>query len=271
MLTDRPVDSAAAEQDRADAAAGVLLGKALRRARWTIFWERLWPALASAGDRGRPVPRAVLARPVAVAAAARPRRRRCSSSPSSRVAATRAVLPAAHARHATTACAGSIAAAACRIGRRPPWPTRSPTPTEDPLSVALWNAHFERALTAARSLKAGMPAPRVAARDPYALRGLVAVLVIATFFAAGGDRWKRIAAAFDWQGVVLPANFRIDAWVTPPTYTGKPPIILPGMRPGEMHGAARTRPAAGSGSGRQHARRARDRQGRSRRHRRAAA
>jgi hypothetical protein len=26
--------------------------------------------------------------------------------------------------------------------------------------------------------------------------------------------------------VVLPANFRVDAWVTPPAYTGKPPIIL---------------------------------------------
>ena len=44
---------------------------------------------------------------------------------------------------------------------------------------------------------------------------------------------KRIAAAFDWQGVMAPANFRIDAWVTPPTYTGKPPVILPGLRPGE--------------------------------------
>ena len=59
------------------------------------------------------------------------------------------------------------------------------------------------------------------------------VACIATFFAAGGERWKRIAAAFDWQGVVLPANFRVDAWVTPPAYTGKPPIVLPGIHPGE--------------------------------------
>ena len=49
----------------------------------------------------------------------------------------------------------------------------------------------------------------------------------------GGEHWKRIAAAFDWQGVVLPANFRVDAWVTPPAYTGKPPIILAGIHPGE--------------------------------------
>ena len=64
---------------------------------------------------------------------------------------------------------------------------------------------------------------------------------IATFIAAGGERWKRVAAAFDWQGVVLPANFRVDAWVTPPPYTGKPPIILPGIHPGETGAAAASR------------------------------
>ena len=105
--------------------------------------------------------------------------------------------------------------------------------TDDSLSVALWRAHIERTLRAARTLKAGPPTPRLAARDPFALRGLVLFLVIATFFAAGGERMKRIAAAFDWQGVMLPANFRLDAWVSPPPYTGKPPVILQGLRPGE--------------------------------------
>src|ERR1700692_865354 len=36
----------------------------------------------------------------------------------------------------------------------------------------------------------------------------------------------RVAAAFDWNGVLSPANIRVDAWVTPPVYTGKPPVIL---------------------------------------------
>ena len=66
-----------------------------------------------------------------------------------------------------------------------------------------------------------------------ALRALGADLVVASFFAAGGEHIKRVAAAFDWQGVVAPANFRVDAWVTPPVYTGRPPVMLPGMRPGE--------------------------------------
>src|SRR5204862_5930067 len=108
----------------------------------------------------------------------------------------------------------------------------------DPMSSALWQAHIERALRAARNLRAGWPMPQLALRDPFALRALVAVLLIATFFAAGGDRSRRITAAFNWQGFTTPANYRIDAWITPPPYTARPPVILPGMRPGETAHAA---------------------------------
>jgi len=109
---------------------------------------------------------------------------------------------------------------------------------QDPYALALWNAHVARSLQNAKALRAGAPAPRVAGRDPYAVRGLVLIAVIATFIAAGGERWHRVAAAFDWRGVVAPANFRVDAWVAPPAYTGRPPIILPGIHPGETSAAA---------------------------------
>src|ERR1700747_2779888 len=47
-LTDRPADAAAPHQLPPPERAGDdLLARALRRARWTVFWERLWPALAS--------------------------------------------------------------------------------------------------------------------------------------------------------------------------------------------------------------------------------
>ena len=61
----------------------------------------------------------------------------------------------------------------------------------DQFAVALWRAHVERALRAARALKAGVPMPRLAARDPFALRALVLMLVVATFFAAGSERYRR--------------------------------------------------------------------------------
>jgi uncharacterized protein (TIGR02302 family) len=103
----------------------------------------------------------------------------------------------------------------------------------DPVAQALWRAHVERALLSARRLKAGWPTPRISFRDPMAFRALVLFLVIAAFFAASGERVKRITAAFDWTGVVAAANYRVDAWVNPPVYTGRAPVMLQGLRPGQ--------------------------------------
>ena len=64
---------------------------------------------------------------------------------------------------------------------------------QDPYSLALWRAHVERTLAAARAFKAGWPSPRIAVRDPYAVRGLVLIAAIAAFLATGGEHWKRIA------------------------------------------------------------------------------
>jgi uncharacterized protein (TIGR02302 family) len=219
------------ETRQADAATQSLLAAALRRARWTIFWERLWPALTSfATAIGLFLTLSWLGLwlwlpPLGRAAA---------------VIACAAVAVAAAAPFVFVRMPG-LRDALSRIDRGSGLPHRPATALaddlavtpKDPYSLALWNAHVARALAAARALKSGWPSPRVARRDPYAVRALVLMLCVATFFAAGGERWKRIAAAFDWHGVVLPANFRVDAWVIPPAYTGKPPLILPGIHPGE--------------------------------------
>ena len=96
--------------------------------------------------------------------------------------------------------------------------------------------------SAARKLKAGLAdAAAVGARSDRACARWCWCCCVATFFAAGGDRQRRVAAAFNWQGVVTPANYRIDAWVTPPQYTARPPVILPGLRPGEPVRASQRR------------------------------
>ena len=133
--------------------------------------------------------------------------------------------------------------------------------SSDPMTQALWRAHVERALAAARALRAGWPTPRLWLRDPVAVRALVLVLFVATFFAAEGVRERRIAAAFDWRGVVTRANYRIDAWVTPPPYTARPPVILPALRRGGAGGcrAARRANRLGAGGPRQWSHGAEDR------------
>ncbi len=212
----------------------VLLARAVQRARGSLLWERLWPALATlamavglflafswAGlwlvlpPLGRAIGLSFFA--LLTLAAAIPLIR--LQLPSVREALRRLDRVSGELHRPASTVADNIAAN-----------------EHDPVAQALWQAHVERALMAARKLKAGWPSPRLSVRDPMALRALVLILVVASFFGASGEHFKRIAAAFDWQGVVAPANFRIDAWVTPPDYTGRPPVMLSGLRPGETAG-----------------------------------
>jgi uncharacterized protein (TIGR02302 family) len=211
--------------------AGQVLARALARARWSIFWERLWPALASIATAlglflalswlGLWLWLPPLGRAVGLFVFL--------------VLAIAATVPLFLVRVPTRTDGLRRLDRTSLLPHRPATAIadRMAPEASDPLSVALWRSHVERALRAASVLRAGLPLPRLSVRDPFALRALVLTLVIATFFAAGGERYRRIAAAFDWHGVVTPANFRVDAWVTPPTYTGRPPLILPGLRLGE--------------------------------------
>jgi uncharacterized protein (TIGR02302 family) len=209
----------------------LLLTRALRRARGSILWERLWPALAAMATvvglflafswAGLWLVLPPLARAIglflfliAIVAAALPLL--ILRLPSVYDGLRRLDRSTGEMHRPATTVADRLAAN-----------------SQDPVAQALWQAHVERALMSARKFKAGWPTPRLSLRDPMAFRALVVILVVASFFAAGGERLKRVAAAFDWHGVVAPANFRIDAWVTPPAYTGRPPVMLLGLRPGE--------------------------------------
>jgi uncharacterized protein (TIGR02302 family) len=229
-VTDRAVDASEQRQSpRADAAA--LLDAAVKRARWVIFWERAWPALAG------------LATAIGLFLAASWFGLWLWLPPLIRIALllallgliAAAALPLLRLRVPRRAEALRRIDAASGLVHRPATALsdRLATAGEDPLSAALWRAHRERAAAAAQRLRSGLPAPRLAWRDPLALRAGVLVLVVVAFVVAGGEHWRRIVAAFDWHSVVAAPNFRIDAWVTPPAYTARPPILLPGLRPGE--------------------------------------
>jgi uncharacterized protein (TIGR02302 family) len=113
------------------------------------------------------------------------------------------------------------------------------TKSEDPMAAALWRAHLARTAEAAKNLRAGLPQPKLALRDPFAFRALILLAVVATFFIADTDRTRRLIAAFDWTGALTPRLYRVDAWITPPVYTGRAPVLLAGIRhdeaaPGEV-------------------------------------
>ena len=102
----------------------------------------------------------------------------------------------------------------------------------DPTTSALWAVHLHRLEQAAGGLRVAWPSPRLVERDRYAVRAAALIALFASAFVAGHDKQERLLAAFDWSGgPALAADFRLDAWIDPPGYTGRPPLLLTGFTP----------------------------------------
>ena len=99
----------------------------------------------------------------------------------------------------------------------------------DPDTQVLWAAHRARLEREVEAIRVAPPSPRMAERDPYALRFGVAMLAFAAAVVAGPEMYGRLAAAFDWrsdEAVAAVATSRIDAWIDPPPYAGRPPLVI---------------------------------------------
>ncbi len=202
------------------------IARAVVRARLNLLWEQVWPlvapfltlaALFAALSwfglwriTAAPVRFAILAAFAAAIVWLVWRARNF-------VAPTRAAA-FARVEHATGALHRPATAFTDHLASRP----------DDPVGQALWDAHRRRVLAALDRLRAGIPAPRLAKRDPYAFRFLVLILFVVGFIVAGPERIARLGEAFQGGESTAAAIARIDAWVTPPTYTGRPPIFLTG-------------------------------------------
>ena len=205
-----------------DAVSRLQLTQALRRAKYAIAWERGWPHLA----RLLTVVGLFLVVSWAGLWLALPFVARAIGLGLFGLLAVGALVPLVRFRWPTREEALSRLDRGSGIRHRPATALTDSLVTRDPVALALWQAQRERTLASMKRIRAGLPSPRLAIHDPWALRALVAVLMVAAYVAAGDERMMRTAAAFDWNGVLSPANIRVDAWVTPPVYTGKPPIIL---------------------------------------------
>jgi len=99
---------------------------------------------------------------------------------------------------------------------------------DDPMALAIWQAHQKRARASIRQLRIGLPRPGLARRDPRALRAALALSLLAGLVVAGAEAPERLRRAVAPDLVVPPAppGLRLEAWVTPPAYTGAAPIFL---------------------------------------------
>ena len=70
------------------------------------------------------------------------------------------------------------------------------------------------------------PRPRTEPRDPLAVRALLLLALTVAGLAAGDAFSDRLTGAFRLGPVVPLVPTRLDAWVTPPAYTGRDPILL---------------------------------------------
>lgn len=209
-----------------DAVARLQLTQALQRAQYAIAWERAWPGFARilsvvglflvASWAGLWLALPFVARAIGIGLFV--------------LLALAALSPFARFRWPTREEALSRLDRGTGIRHRPATALTDTLSTRDPIAQALWQEQRERTLASIKRIRAGLPSPRLPIHDPWALRALVMVMLAAAYVAAGDERTLRIAAAFDWNGVLAPANVRVDAWVTPPVYTGKPPVILSAAR-----------------------------------------
>ena len=205
-----------------DAIARLQLTQALQRAKYAIAWERAWPHLA----RLLTVVGLFLVVSWAGLWLALPFVARVVGIGLFVLLALGALFPLVRFRWPTREEGLSRLDRGTGIRHRPATALTDTLATQDPVALALWQAQRERTLASLKRIRAGLPSPRLTIHDPWALRALVIVMMVATYVAAGDERSMRVASAFDWNGVLAPANVRVDAWVTPPNYTGKPPIIL---------------------------------------------
>jgi len=94
-------------------------------------------------------------------------------------------------------------------------------------SLALWRQHQARMAAKIGTLEVGKPSPDIAQHDPYGLRAIPILGLTIAYFFSGSPFAGTIADVFSaHQAPVAATSLRIDAWVTPPSYTATAPIYL---------------------------------------------
>jgi uncharacterized protein (TIGR02302 family) len=101
-----------------------------------------------------------------------------------------------------------------------------PSGRDTAFSDALWREHQRRMAASLDGLVGDMPRTRVPERDPWGLRAVAGLLLITAFAFSYGPLGGSLGDGFRAHARAEAVPARIDAWVTPPVYTGKPPLFL---------------------------------------------
>ncbi|HYD14814.1 MAG TPA: TIGR02302 family protein, partial [Hyphomicrobium sp.] len=100
------------------------------------------------------------------------------------------------------------------------------SPSSDPATRAIWDAHRARMAALLAKLRPGKPHPRTDRFDPFAIRAAAVLALVGLTGLLGSSAFERVGEAFTIGRGAAHDVARLDAWLTPPTYTGKPPVML---------------------------------------------
>ncbi len=97
----------------------------------------------------------------------------------------------------------------------------------EPISGQIWQIHKQRMTNLTQGLKVRLPSTGLARSDPFALRISLGLLLVVAITAGRSEPLERLVRA------VMPAIHQkadappivMDLWITPPDYTGLPPIF----------------------------------------------
>jgi uncharacterized protein (TIGR02302 family) len=95
-----------------------------------------------------------------------------------------------------------------------------------PEQKALWHAHRERMAREMEKLKAGSPRSPLPRLDQNAMRNALAVALIAAGVLTAGSWRERVMETVSLTAPVPAASLTLDAWLNPPAYTARPPVLL---------------------------------------------
>ncbi|WPZ15923.1 TIGR02302 family protein [Nitratireductor rhodophyticola] len=96
----------------------------------------------------------------------------------------------------------------------------------DGFAEALWKEHQKRMAGRLDSLHGDLPKTGVPEKDPWGLRAAAALLLVIAATFSTGPYGGSVLDAFRAHGGAEIVPPRIDAWVTPPTYTRRAPVYL---------------------------------------------
>lgn len=103
----------------------------------------------------------------------------------------------------------------------------------DSLTRELWELHQSRMEVEAEAARAAAPDPQLYRQDRAGLRLAAIIAVVAALFFAPRAELSTFVDAVTGAQAVAPPSVAIEAWASPPTYTGMPAIYLSEIDNGE--------------------------------------